>query len=520
MPPYIVPVDAQDPEPLPIHSHVAVNRAEDLEGIMPGDFSDDSEDDELDFDDDDDLLVDYLNAAEEEDPPQLLSGSACESPCSYPFISIVDPKLASADICTVDEAKALRRRLRVIGPSEFVRETITSERYTARKLITAFGIRPPPFYEGRPDEGYYRLLGILITRECATRKKLPQYNTVDDAATLLRERKNIVVITGAGISTNLGVPDFRSTKTGFYAKMREEHGFERPEEIFDIERFEEDPSIFFRYSAETLPAPGKSTPTHAFIKLLDTREQLLTNYTQNIDNVEGNVGIAPTKLIQCHGSWATFTCRKCGAVERGEQFYELVTRHEIPRCKYDIPEAGIMKPDITFFGEKLPDTFFDRFKLHDRDRVDLVVVIGTSMMVAPVSEIPMALAEEVPHIYISRAPVKHLEFDITLLGDCDVVTAELARRAGWDLKHPMLEGKEREVEVECVDQELAIWKMNRVGEQEEETETVIAQASSTEGVPDRSVVEHGSEVRANEVKAPEGGKDGRDSRVEVNMCAS
>ncbi len=91
--------------------------------------------------------------------------------------------------------------------------------------------------------------------------------------------------------------------------------------------------------------------------------------------------------------------------------------------EYDIPEPGVMKvilpqlwkllmladtdittwqPDITFFGEQLPSQFFDRLQDRDRDLVDLVIVIGTSMKVAPVSEVPRVLPASVPQIYISR----------------------------------------------------------------------------------------------------------------------
>lgn len=61
-----------------------------------------------------------------------------------------------------------------------------------------------------------------------------------------------------------------------------------------------------------------------------------------------------------------------------------------------------MEPNITFFGEKLPDLFFDTLQHQDRNKVDLVIVMGTSMKVAPVSEIPNFLPPKVPHIYISR----------------------------------------------------------------------------------------------------------------------
>lgn len=97
-----------------------------------------------------------------------------------------------------------------------------------------------------------------------------------------------------------------------------------------------------------------------------------------------------------------------------------------------------MKPDITFFGEALPDEFSRRLVEVDRKLTDLVVVIGTSLKVAPVSELVPFLHPHIPQIYISREPIKHHNFDIDLIGDCDVVVAELCKRAGWDLKHEMI----------------------------------------------------------------------------------
>lgn len=67
-----------------------------------------------------------------------------------------------------------------------------------------------------------------------------------------------------------------------------------------------------------------------------------------------------------------------------------------------IEYANIQQPDITFFHEALPTNFFDRFNIQDKRQVDLVIVIGTSMKVAPVSEIPRALRPDIPHVYISR----------------------------------------------------------------------------------------------------------------------
>ena len=341
--------------------------------------------------------------------------------------------------CTADEALRFRERLYEVGTSQFVLENITTGKVSARKLCSAFGVAIPTFMENCSDETFYKLLGKAINRELNKRRRLEQYKTIDDAAKLLRERKNIMIITGAGISTSLGIPDFRSKNTGFYSKLLE-MGYQEPEQVFDIHNFDEDPTTFYKLAGHIVPDLKKWTPTHEFIRLLQDKNKLLTNYTQNIDNVESHAGIRKEKLIQCHGSWATATCRKCKHNVPGNEIFDNV-RAQIPaECKrcaeaiattkrgmkrkrssngnkkkrmpggddsdsdgaYDIPQPGIMKPDITFFGEALPSDFFHRLRDEDRDKVDLVIVMGTSMKVEPVSEIPNFLPRDVPQIFISR----------------------------------------------------------------------------------------------------------------------
>jgi len=391
--------------------------------------------------------------------------------------------------------------LREEGPKVFCETTVEAGLITAKKLVTAFGIRPPPFLEGTPDIAYYGLLSMALSRELSKRIKLPHYNTIEDAVTLLQKSKNIIVLTGAGISTSLGIPDFRSKDVGLYAKL-EHLGLSDPQEVFDIDLFKDDPSIFYSVARDILPTTERFTPTHAFIKLLQDKGKLLTNYSQNIDNIEGVAGVKPEKLIQCHGSFATASCTKCGAKVPGEAIFPDIRAGRIPKCKrciqnlraapesaamkrkrskngtheakkrkkadyedssneeddeYDLPGAGVMKPDITFFGEALPDTFHDRLTKHDKDVVDLVIVIGTSLKVAPVSEVVPFLPAHIPQVYISREPVKHVNFDIDMLGDCDVVVAELCRRAGWDLQHEMIP-KDQVVDVQAIDEFESRWK--------------------------------------------------------------
>lgn len=381
--------------------------------------------------------------------------------------------------CTYDEAIQFRNDLRTFGPEEFCARTVEAGTITAKKLLTAFNIRPPAFLEGSPDDAYYSLLSLGISRELSKRIKLPQYNTIDDAVDLIKKSRNIIVLTGAGISTSLGIPDFRSKDIGLYSKLQH-LGLNDPQEVFDINLFREDPTYFYTVAKDIIPDGDKFTPTHAFIHLLQQKGKLLTNYTQNIDNLECLAGILPEKLIQCHGSFATATCIQCKYKVEGHVIFPDIRANRIPRCDqcianlrrlkvpngmkrkrskngqdkkrqrfdndsdseeeedYDIPEAGVMKPDITFFGEPLPDKFSERLTGHDKDLVDLVIVIGTSLKVAPVSEVVPYLPSTIPQMYISREPVSHVNFDIDMLGDCDIVVAELCRRAGWDLNHDMV----------------------------------------------------------------------------------
>ena len=426
---------------------------------------------------------------------------------------IVCAVMASEEGLDPQVAKGLRTRLLHIGPEQFVEENLSSAQMPARLLGTAFGINPA--YEDQlGEDAFLRVLGLAIVRVYYKRKKLSQYNTIDDAASLLRKSKNIMVITGAGISTSLGIPDFRSKETGFYTKLQE-MGISEPEEVFNIEIFDHDPSMFYELAADLLPDQKRYSPTHGFIRLLQDKSVLQTNYTQNIDNLEELAGIERHRLIQAHGSFATASCRQCRYKVKGTEIFDDIRRKRVAQCKRgreciasqesarrskkrktskhrhrpssddddsddDIFTAGVMKPDITFFGEKLPDDFFSRFTESDVKTVDLVLVIGTSLKVAPVSEMPNYLPHDVPHIYISREPIEHVNFDIQLLGDCDHVVFELCRRAGWELKHRMIQ-KGFRTKVEAVEDSGYKWTVKR-----EEAKSPEKARAKVEGPASRS----------------------------------
>ncbi|KAG6886129.1 hypothetical protein C0993_002648 [Termitomyces sp. T159_Od127] len=97
--------------------------------------------------------------------------------------------------------------------------------------------------------------------------------------------------------------------------------------------------------------------------------------------------------------------------------------------------SGIMKPDITFFGEKLTDEFDDSLA-EDRERVDLLLVIGTSLKVSPVADILSHLPHSVPQILINKTPIRHINPDIVLLGNADDIVQYLCAALGWELPPP------------------------------------------------------------------------------------
>ncbi|ETI22191.1 hypothetical protein G647_06264 [Cladophialophora carrionii CBS 160.54] len=318
------------------------------------------------------------------------------------------------------------------------------------------------------------------------RPRLNQYYTLDHAVSLFKSSRNIIILTGAGISTSLGVPDFRSAN-GVY-NLLEDSVYDDPQELFHIDNFKADPEEFFKQAAKVFPkmqglvpsngtaAPPlvpKFSPTHAFIAMLQAKGKLLTNYTQNIDGLEMAAGVSQSKLIQCHGTLGTATCMSCGKRVTARKYMPVVQAGGVPYCKCSLEDGGprpstktkqrgrtgrkkrkrdeyedsdseesngragfpkgLLKPDMTFFGEEIADSYAPRLKL-DKSKVDLLVIIGTSLKVEPVNEMLLNIPPTVPQIWISkdRCQREGVKVDIELLGECDLILEEIARRAGWE----------------------------------------------------------------------------------------
>ncbi|XP_044276361.1 NAD-dependent protein deacetylase sirtuin-1 [Varanus komodoensis] len=315
-----------------------------------------------------------------------------------------------------------------IGPYTFVQQHLmigTDPRAILKDLLPE--TIPPPELD---DMTLWQIV-INILSEPPKRKKRKDINSMEDAVKLLQECKKIIVLTGAGVSVSCGIPDFRS-RDGIYARLAVDFpDLPDPQAMFDIEYFRKDPRPFFKFAKEIYPGQFQPSLCHKFIALMDKERKLLRNYTQNIDTLEQVAGIQ--RIIQCHGSFATASCLICKykvdcEVVRGDIFNQVVPR--CPRCPPD-ELLAIMKPEIVFFGENLPEQFHRAMK-YDKDEVDLLIVIGSSLKVRPVALIPSSIPHEVPQILINREPLPHLHFDVELLGDCDVIINELCHRLGGE----------------------------------------------------------------------------------------
>jgi NAD-dependent SIR2 family protein deacetylase len=161
-----------------------------------------------------------------------------------------------------------------------------------------------------------------------------------------------------GVSVSCGIPDFRS-KNGIYSRL-DEFNLDDPQQMFDLDYFKFQPATFYSFANEIYPSNFKPSPSHMFIKLLEDKGKLLRNYSQNIDTLEQAAGI--TKIIQCHGSFATAKCIVCGYTVPGKNIEENIFNKTVPICPKCPEEVdGILKPSITFFGEKLSDEFHGAF---------------------------------------------------------------------------------------------------------------------------------------------------------------
>ena len=200
--------------------------------------------------------------------------------------------------------------------------------------------------------------------------------TVRKLARLVSERQPCVVLTGAGVSTESGIPDFRSP-TGLWAQFD-------PLEYGSIQAFRADPAKVWRFYAPRFSVLTDAEPNaaHRALAALEAAGYVRTVITQNIDRLHERAG--STDVLEVHGSIRTSSCPRCGERYPLERVLELLADAPAPACPAC---GGILKPDVVFFGELLPADLVERaFALAAAAR--LLLVVGSTLEVYPVAALP------------------------------------------------------------------------------------------------------------------------------------
>lgn len=198
--------------------------------------------------------------------------------------------------------------------------------------------------------------------------------SVERLADLLRAQPPCVVLTGAGISTESGIPDFRSP-TGIWARYN-------PLEYASIDAFLEDPAKVWDFYGKRLAMLVEAEPNdgHRALAELEDRGWVRAVVTQNIDRLHERAG--SRALVEVHGSIRTSSCLACGTVVPLAEVLELLPVPHCPAC------SRIVKPDVVLFGELLPEAAIAR-ATQLASTAGVLLVVGAALEVYPVAGLPL-----------------------------------------------------------------------------------------------------------------------------------
>jgi len=229
---------------------------------------------------------------------------------------------------------------------------------------------------------------------------IPQRPSLEpsELAELLRRAKSAVALTGAGISTGAGIPDFRGPR-GLYVTRRYD-----PDLVFEIEHFRSDPRAFYEFTRDFMDLLRTTAPTlaHRALARLEAAGMLKGIVTQNIDALHRQAG--SHNVVEIHGSYWTAGCTSCGQPEprasSPDWWAEAVRVGPRPPVVLCARCGGVLKPDIVFFGEAVRG-------LSEAEglarRADLFLVLGSSLAVYPAASLPLHAPGKV--VVVNKGPV-------------------------------------------------------------------------------------------------------------------
>jgi NAD-dependent deacetylase len=243
---------------------------------------------------------------------------------------------------------------------------------------------------------------------------------IEDAAELIRKAKRAVVLTGAGISTPSGIPDFRSEGTGLWSR-------DEPLEVASLTTFRTAPARFFEWFRPLAGQIFYASPNaaHQALAQLEEAGYIRTVITQNIDALHQKAG--SKCVVETHGTMQTLTCTRCYQTFDSAPFFKsFIDDGSIPTCATC---SGVLKPDVILFGEQLPHAAWVQAQRAAR-QCDLMLVAGSSLEVLPVAGLPMQAIDHGAHlIVINNTPTYvNVRADIVITENVASILPEIAKR--------------------------------------------------------------------------------------------
>jgi NAD-dependent deacetylase len=238
---------------------------------------------------------------------------------------------------------------------------------------------------------------------------------VERAAALVRGGRMTVALTGAGVSTESGLPDFRS-RDGLWARMD-------PMRVASLSAFQRDPAGFYAFYQNRLAALADAVPNaaHRALARLEALGKLHLVVTQNVDGLHQRAG--SRDVVEVHGNLREARCAGCGAVVPIIEMARPLGAGEVPRCGRC---AGLLRPNVVLFEELLPASAYERAETACGE-CDALLVIGSSLEVHPVAGLPaLAVRRGARLAIVNREPTPcdHLAA-VVVRGDAGTVLPQI-----------------------------------------------------------------------------------------------
>lgn len=227
---------------------------------------------------------------------------------------------------------------------------------------------------------------------------LPE-DLIQQAAGLLRSARYVVALTGAGISTPSGIPDFRSPGTGEWARVD-------PMDVVSLTTFRHRPERFYAWlrPLATKMVAAAPNPAHLALAELEKVGILHAILTQNIDGLHQKAG--SQAIFELHGTLNSLTCPNCRRSFNSAEFYPAyIERNILPRCTTC---RTILKPDIVFYEENLPAKPW-KIAIEQAEQADVFLILGTSLEVMPVNSLPLYALENGASLIINTISPTYLD---------------------------------------------------------------------------------------------------------------